>query len=77
MTMIQKMKIIKSKFRIDSKYFSQHLGNTDSFNYWLNLTILKNTYVKKAFYVGGALHINIFQFPSMIMIPNENLIHIV
>ena len=73
MSMIQKMKIIKSKFRIDSKYFSQHLGNTDSFNYWCEFDDF-GKYVKKAFYVGGVLHINIFQFPSMIMIPNENLI---
>ena len=31
MSMIQKMKIIKSKFRIDSYYFGQYLVNTDIF----------------------------------------------
>ena len=39
--MIQNMKIIKSKFRIDLKYFSQHLVNTNRFNQKWNLRILE------------------------------------
>ena len=41
--MIQNMKIIKSKFRIDLKYFSQHLVNTNRFNEKYNLRILEKT----------------------------------
>ena len=40
-TMIQNMKIIKSKFRIDLKYFSQHLVNTSRVNEKWNLRILE------------------------------------
>ena len=39
--MIQNMKIIKSKFRIDLKYFSQHLVNTNRSHEKLNLKILE------------------------------------
>ena len=39
--MIQNMKNIKSKFRIDLKYFSQHLVNTNRFNQKSNLRILE------------------------------------
>ena len=39
--MIQNMKNIKSKFRIDLKYFIQHLVNTNGSNEKLHLKILE------------------------------------
>ena len=38
--MIQNMKNIKSKFRMDQKYFSQHLVNSNRFNEKSDLRIL-------------------------------------
>ena len=60
--MIQNMKNIKSKFRIDLKYFSQHLVNTNRSNEKLNLKVLEK--VQKTHFLEDTKFSNPFKSKS-------------